>query len=201
MKTEAIKKSRIRWILWLIICAVIVYMAASENTNRNKSINTNSDNIEKKIENTNNDDTLITYDNFNNIKMGYSYDKVIEILGEGDEISSSEVNNIKSSVYSWKGEGIDNIKVTFKNDMVTAKSQLNLLKNDDEITKEKYEKVKNNMTYEEVKNIIGEGQILSESKIGDLYSVMYGYMNNDGSNANFTFNNGVLNLKTQFNLK
>ena len=43
MKTEAIKKSRIRWILWLIICAVIVYMAASENTNRNKSINTNSE--------------------------------------------------------------------------------------------------------------------------------------------------------------
>lgn len=196
MKNKERKKSCKRWILWIIACVVIVYMASSTNKSNNKSINTNSNNIEN-IKNNN----LITYDNFKKVKIGDPYEKAVEILGEGSEISSSEINDTDISIYSWKGNLLSNINVTCKNNIITAKSQVNLGKNEDCITKKKYEKIKNNMTYEEVKNILGEGQILSESKIGDLDSIMYGYINNDGSNANFTFNNGILNLKTQFNLK
>lgn len=54
---------------------------------------------------------------------------------------------------------------------------------------------------DEVKDILGEGQILSQTKIMDMESIIYTWINKDGSNANFTFSDGKLEMKAQFNLK
>lgn len=133
--------------------------------------------------------------------MGMTYDEVKQILGEGSEMSSNEISGIKTTMYTWQGSGMSNISVTIQNDAVTNKAQAGLKDMDAGITMDKYNQVKNGMTYDEVKGILGEGQILSETKIMDTTSVMYEYINKDGSNANFTFDSSGVVMKAQFNLK
>jgi len=146
-------------------------------------------------------DTKVTYENFLKINMGTKYDEVKNILGDGKEESSSEVAGIKTSLYSWNGSGISNVTITIQNDEVTAKAQAGLESMDAKITLDKYNQVKEGMTYDVVKGILGEGQILSQTKIMDMEAVIYAWINKDGSNANFTFSNGKLEMKAQFNLK
>jgi len=69
------------------------------------------------------------------------------------------------------------------------------------LTEEKFNKIKNGMTYDEVKEIIGsEGTVISESgeKGTDLHTVMYEW-ETDGlfSAANFMFQGGKLTNKSQ----
>jgi hypothetical protein len=146
-------------------------------------------------------DTQVTYENFLKINMGAKYDDVKEILGDGKEESSSEISGIKTKLYSWNGSGISNVTVTIQNDEVTAKAQVGLESMDAQITLDKYNQVKEGMAYDEVKDILGDGQILSQTKIMDMESIMYTWINKDGSNANFTFSDGSLQMKAQFNLK
>ncbi|MEC0182475.1 DUF3862 domain-containing protein [Paenibacillus peoriae] len=74
------------------------------------------------------------------------------------------------------------------------------------ITKTKYNKIKNGMTYEEVAKIIGgPGEALSEvgEKGDEFYTVMYSYKGEGGlgANANFTFQGNKLHAKAQFGLE
>lgn len=69
------------------------------------------------------------------------------------------------------------------------------------LTTEKYDQIKNGMTYEEVVGIIGsEGQVMSETgeKGTDFHTVMYEW-ETDGflSSANFMFQGGKLESKAQ----
>lgn len=146
-------------------------------------------------------DTKVSYENFLKINMGAKYDEVKNILGDGKEESSSEVAGIKTNLYSWNGSGISNLTITMQNDEVTAKAQAGLESMDAKITLDKYNQVKEGMTYDEVKGILGEGQILSQTKIMDMEAIIYAWINKDGSNANFTFSDGKLEMKAQFNLK
>jgi len=146
-------------------------------------------------------DTKVTYENFLKINMGAKYDEVKNILGDGKEESSSEVAGIKTNLYSWNGSGISNLTITMQNDEVTAKAQAGLESMDAKITLDKYNQVKEGMTYDEVKGILGEGQILSQTKIMDMEAIIYAWINKDGSNADFTFSDGKLEMKAQFNLK
>jgi hypothetical protein len=133
--------------------------------------------------------------------MGAKYDEVVAILGEGKELSSSKIGGIKSIVYTWNGSGISNVTITIQNDEVTGKAQAGLGNKDAGITLDKYNQVTEGMTYDEVKEILGEGQLISQTKIMNIESIIYTWMNKDGSNANFTFSGGKLNMKAQFNLK
>ncbi|SMO38524.1 DUF3862 domain-containing protein [Melghirimyces algeriensis] len=73
---------------------------------------------------------------------------------------------------------------------------------DREITKEKYEQVKNGMSYDEVVKVIGfEGEEQSQSEVGEYKTVIYTWKNPDGSNMTATFQNGELTSKAQFGLK
>jgi hypothetical protein len=146
-------------------------------------------------------DTKITYENFLSVKMGQSYDDVKAILGEGKETSSSEINKIKTTIYNWNGKGASNVIITIQNGEVKGKTQMGLNDSKTNITMDQYNKVEKGITYEQLKAILGEGQILSETEIIKQKSIMYGYINKDGSNANFTFNNDSLAMKAQFNLK
>lgn len=147
------------------------------------------------------DESKVTYENFLNIKMGQSYDEVIALLGEGKESSSSEISDIKTTIYRWNGKGISNISVTIQNGIVTAKTQAGLSSNETDITMDNYNKIENGMTYEQVKSILGEGEVTSQTEMINNKSIMYSYINKDGSYASFTFTNDSMSIKAQFNLK
>jgi hypothetical protein len=74
------------------------------------------------------------------------------------------------------------------------------------VTKEKFEQIKDGMTYEEVVKIIGaEGNLVSESgEKGTPYHTAIYEFEGDGSfgaNANFTFQGGKLINKAQFGIE
>ncbi|SIT08062.1 DUF3862 domain-containing protein [Kroppenstedtia eburnea] len=75
-------------------------------------------------------------------------------------------------------------------------------KKDNEVTKAEYDQIKNGMSYQEVVNIIGfEGEENSQNEIGGTKTIMYTWMNPDGSNMNAMFQNDKLVQKAQFGLK
>lgn len=73
------------------------------------------------------------------------------------------------------------------------------------ITKKEFNKIKNGMTYKQVQKIVGgKGELLSEvGQKGDpYYTYMIAYYGKDGiSNANFMFQSGKLEVKSQILLK
>jgi Beta-lactamase inhibitor (BLIP) len=74
------------------------------------------------------------------------------------------------------------------------------------VTKEKFEQIKDGMTYEEVVKIIGaEGELLSETgeKGTQFHTAIYQFEGDGsfGANANFTFQGGKLVNKAQFGIK
>jgi len=127
--------------------------------------------------------------------MGMKYDEVVKALGEGKQDSSSEVS------YSWNGNGISSMNVTIQNNVVTGKAQMGLKEPDAKVTLDKFNKVKEGMTYDQVKAVLGEGQITSQTKIMDNESIMYSLINKDGSNMNCTFTGNKMQMKAQFELK
>lgn len=201
---------------WFILIAIIIIIGAvgsngskkadttkeTANTTDNKQeAKTEAVKEEPKKEEAKKEDTKVTYENFINIKMGQSYDEVKAILGEGKEISSSEVAEIKTVMYEWKGSGMGNMNITFQGGKVTIKAQAFLKNNDAKITMDLYNKIENGMTYDKVKSILGEGELSSETQIMDSNSKTYSYINKDGANANFTFTGDSMSMKAQFNLK
>lgn len=174
---------------------------ASADKQETKDTSTDTAKEDTKKEESKKQDTKITYENFINIKMGQSYDEVKALLGEGKEVTSSEVAGIKTVMYEWKGSGMGNMNITFQGDKLTMKAQAFLQDHDAKITMDLYNKIENGMTYEQVKAIIGEGELTSETKIMDSGAKMYSYINKGGSNANFTFSNDSMSAKAQFNLK
>jgi len=193
-----------RW--WFILIVLIVMISALSSggnekaDNAQETANTSSSNTDSK-QTTKKQDTKITYDNFLNIKMGQSYDDVVALLGEGKESSSSDVGGVKTIMYEWKGTGMGNLTVTIQGGVVTAKAQAFLQDPSAKITMDLYNKIENGMTYNQVKAILGEGELSSETKIMGSEAKIYSYINKDGTNANFTFTNDSMDAKAQFNLK
>lgn len=68
-----------------------------------------------------------------------------------------------------------------------------------------FSKLRNGMSYQEAVKILGkEGEVLSESEIGGIKTVMYKWDADEGSwgaNMNAMFQNGKLMSKSQFGLK
>jgi hypothetical protein len=61
--------------------------------------------------------------------------------------------------------------------------------------------IKMGAKYEEVKAILGEGEVTSMTRIMKSESIMYSWINKNGSNMNATFSDGKMMMKAQFNLK
>lgn len=200
-----------RWWFWVLIIIVVITVIpkGGSDTPVNKPTTSNSTgSIEtpKKTEPAKETESpeptsKITYENFLKIAMGAKMESVNTLLGEGTETSSSEVGGVKTAIYSWSGPGISNLNVTIQNGIVTGKAQAGLQSMDAKVTLEKYNQIKENMTYDQVKAILGEGQLTSQTKIMDLESTMYEWINKDGSNMNGTFSGGKLQMKSQFGLK
>lgn len=190
-----------KWWVWLIVIIILIGAAGSGTNTEKATSDKTAETVSSSKTETKKNDTKITYDNFLNIQMGQSYEDVVSLLGEGTEGSSSDVAGIKTALYEWKGSGMGNMNVTIQSGAVTAKAQAFLEKSNANITMDLYNKIQNGMTYEEVKGVLGEGQLSSETKIMDSTSKIYSYINKNGSNANFTFTNDSMDSKAQFNLE
>ncbi|WP_251859759.1 DUF3862 domain-containing protein [Clostridium sp. Marseille-Q2269] len=76
------------------------------------------------------------------------------------------------------------------------------VKKDDnrKVTYDKFSKIKIGSTYEEVKNILGEGKESKSSEVGKIKEVIYTWYNEDGSNMNITIKNNKVIGKGQAGL-
>lgn len=167
---------------------------ANNETNNSETTNTSNVKTEKQ-------DSKVNYDNFIKIEMDMSYEDVVALLGEGTESSSSEISGIKTTIYTWSGKGLSNMNVTIQNGVVAGKAQFGLKDMDAKVTLEQFNNVKEGMSYEEVVGVFGEGEVSSVTKIFDITSTMYEWVNKDGSNMNAIFQGNSLMSKSQFNLK
>lgn len=191
-----------KWWLWAVIIIIgIVALSTNGGKKDEKDLAANSTKKESTKKEEKKEDTKITYENFLNIKMGDSLENVNKLLGEGKEETSSEIGGTKTAMYAWKGKGLSTMNVTIQNKVVTNKTQLGLKEGNADVNMDKYNQVKEGMSYEQVKAILGEGELISHSKIGKVESIMYSWTNKGGSNMNATFTGGKLSLKSQFNLK
>ncbi|AQR93734.1 DUF3862 domain-containing protein [Clostridium saccharoperbutylacetonicum] len=202
--------------IWFITIIVLTMMSMAllsgcsddkKSDNSKETANTSSESADTnakqddKKEEPKKEDTKITYENFMNIKMGQSYDEVKALLGDGKESSSSDDGGIKTIMYQWQGSGIGNISITFQNGAATIKAQAFLKDYDAKITMDKYNQIQNGMTYEQVKGILGDGELSTETKIMDSDAKLYSYINKDGSIATFNFSDDKLDTKSQYELK
>jgi hypothetical protein len=198
--------------IWFITIIVLTMMSMAllsgcsddkKLDNSKETANTSSESADTnaKQEEPKKEETKITYENFMNIKMGQSYDEVKALLGDGKESSSSDDGGIKTIMYQWQGSGIGNISITFQNGAATIKAQAFLKDYDAKITMDKYNQIQNGMTYEQVKGILGDGELSTETKIMDSDAKLYSYINKDGSIATFNFSDDKLDTKSQYELK
>lgn len=69
------------------------------------------------------------------------------------------------------------------------------------VTKAEYDRLHEGMTYAEAVSVIGAaGEEMSRSDLAGYSTVMYSWMNHNGSNMNAMFQNGKLVTKAQFGL-
>lgn len=70
------------------------------------------------------------------------------------------------------------------------------------LTLEKFNKIETNMSYKEVVKILGsKGEVMSESEVGGIKSVMYTWKGSLGANMNATFQDDKLISKAQLGLE
>ncbi|HUF03760.1 MAG TPA: DUF3862 domain-containing protein [Aridibacter sp.] len=147
----------------------------------------------------------VSMEKFNKIELGMSYDEVKEVMGsEGNQTSMTKSGSYESSSYEWKGEKFARISVRFTRSELSYKSQSGLTpaSGDAAITQAKFNKIETGMSYDEVKEIIGsDGELTSESKIGNYESASYRWKGPNYSNIFVNFRDGKLQNKTQSNLK
>lgn len=149
------------------------------------------------------DPASITYENFAKLKLDMSYDDAKGVMGgDGNETSSSKSGSYESKTYQWK-DGSKRISARFRNGKLANRSQYGLTDSDGkaDINQAKFNEVKTGMSYDDVKKILGEGELTSESKILDRVSQSYTWKGPKYSNIRATFSKGELTNKYQTGLK
>ncbi len=114
---------------------------------------------------------------------------VIAAVGGGSSKKADEGKENKESTKQTENSSSDNsTNIDTSNSESTG------------INEEKYDSIQNGMSYEEVKNIIGEdGENISESEVAGIKTVMYQWSSSDGwGNATVTFQNDEVINKAQF---
>lgn len=61
--------------------------------------------------------------------------------------------------------------------------------------------IQNGMKQRDLFDLVGPGELLSESSVGDIHTVMYQWKNSDGSNFNVMLQNDRVVMKAQYGLK
>lgn len=186
----------------VIIVIIIAAVNAGGNSDSKPSTSTSSSNTNSSTKNTPKvDNKKYSLDKFTQVQMGMTYDQVKGILGDGKEESSTGDGEFKTISYIWKNSDGSNISVMLQGGKVTTKAQAFLQSMNAKATMDKYNKINNGMTYDQVKGILGEGQLMSQTELLGTKSEIYTWINSNGSNMNVTFQGGNVESKAQFELK
>ena len=146
----------------------------------------------------------LSIDKFDKIELDMSYDEVKDIMGsEGTETASSKSGSYESKSYEWKGDNYSRVSVRFQNGKLLSKSQSNLSgrSGDADIDQAKFNKVETGMSYDEVKGILGEGEMTRISKIGKATLMSYAWKGDGYARIYASFKDDKLTNKTQSGLK
>ena len=127
-----------------------------------------------------------------------SYEEVKKIFG-----AEGKAGAAKGS-YTWSdADGMKLVTVAFDNDKLIAVSQIGVIENKDaKVTLEAYNKLNPELSYAEVKEILGsEGVPVSTSFIAGQTIANYSWSNADGSGCALTFANDKLSSMTSTGLQ
>ena len=214
------RSGKAKWIIAIIV--VIVIIAAAVGGNKDETDNSTTtpaaENVtEKETSNEGNKETQtenettteapkskVNMENFLKISADMTYEQVVEILGEGEQQSESEIAGAISKIYVWNGEGLLNtITVTFTDNVISSKSQVGLDESEVKITKEKFDAIQTGMTYEQVKELVGgEGNLSTVTYLLGTVTEIYDW---DGektlTNATISIQDGTVASKSQYGLE
>ena len=167
----------------------------SENSNRNAVITTAPANPARS--------NGLTMEKYLQIEMKSNYKKAVEILGsEGVQMSSSGSGTYKTEMYKWSSSVNEFIILLYLNDKLTTKSQAGLNKDINEsISLEKYNQLKDGMSYEEVAAILGDGFEQSKTEMIGSVLVTYQWRGDNFKYITASFQNGKLTSRSQFGIK
>lgn len=132
------------------------------------------------------------------LKQDMSYEEVKKIFG-----AEGKAGAAKGS-YTWSdADGMKLVTVAFDNDKLIAVSQIGVIENKDaKVTLEAYNKLNPELSYAEVKEILGsEGVPVSTSFIAGQTIANYSWSNADGSGCALTFANDKLSSMTSTGLQ
>ena len=132
------------------------------------------------------------------LKQDMSYEEVKKIFG-----AEGKAGAAKGS-YTWSdADGMKLVTVAFDNDKLIAVSQIGVIENKDaKVTLEAYNKLNPELSYAEVKEILGsEGVPVSTSFIAGQTIANYSWRNADGSGCALTFANDKLSSMTSTGLQ
>jgi hypothetical protein len=220
MAKEKVKKSIFkRWWFWVVVVIIVGGIATGggeeevATDDKKEATETETASTEpKKEEPAKAEAGVLDEAKFNQIQNGMTYEEVVAIIGADGEVISEtgeKGTDLHTVMYEWKADGGfgANANFMFQGGKLTNKAQFGVVESSDiTVTLDEFNKVENGMTYEEVVAILGgEGNMLSETgeKGTDFYTIMYEYSGEGdlGANANFMFQGGKLQNKSQFGLK
>ncbi|MHB9942494.1 hypothetical protein CF065_12880 [Clostridium sporogenes] len=193
-KEEPFYKKIWFWIIAIvIICGVASYCG-------NKKTNIRDTKTSAKTEVKKDDTRKVTYEKFCKIEIGSTYEEVKSILGEYKESKESEIDGIKVVIYTWYNDDNSNMDVIVKNNKVIGKAQTGLSMGKEDVNLIKYTKITTGMDYSKVKEILGDGKLMSISEINGSTKSIYLWANPNGTNMNVTFQNGKVTSKNRLGL-
>ncbi|WP_129582302.1 hypothetical protein [Miniphocaeibacter massiliensis] len=132
------------------------------------------------------------------LKKDMKKEEVDSILGEkGKETLKSK----RSTIYEYYGK----VQVTFRDDKLCGKNQSDLITSfvnaSNHLSLKMFEQVKEGMSVDEVKDILGDGVLTSEDYLNNFTTSAYVYYGEDNTNIRISFNDGVVAIKTQLGLE
>ena len=125
------------------------------------------------------------------------YDTVVSKIGEPNSLLEQD----KKKTYYWNLADGASISIILENEKVINKSQGLLKSQTANVSLEQYDKLEDNMTVDEVSEIMGEGILTSEEIIDNYIRSFYSYINEDNSSVVITYKDGKLYSKSNNNLK
>jgi hypothetical protein len=117
-----------KWWFWGIIGILLISIISNSNNTSSTENETETIPIETPIVEKKNS-PKISKAEFEQIKPGMTYEEIVLIVGGEGELSSEvSLGGIETKLYVWKGEGPlgANANMTFQNNSLVSKAQLNL---------------------------------------------------------------------------
>lgn len=190
-------------IIILLLSSFLIFSAIGCNSSSSSSTDESSTSNENVSKNEFFHDAVsqATYDDYLSLKVDQTYDDATKLLGD----PNSATHDGDKTTYNWKAKNGGSISIVVENNIIISKSQGNLKTGYTTVTLEQFNKLTDNITLDEVKDILGDGKLILEENgsdgSSDFIKTMYAYYNDDLSNIILTFRDGKLYGKSNNNLK